>query len=192
MPEDFQLKKKPHCKVTGVDPFDPRVPWDYANNTASSLGPVRVGDELWMYYSGRTNDHISSPNTGSIGLGTLRLDGFFSLDAGKAEGTLVTRPLKLVNNKLRLNADASGGKLLVEVLDESGKPIEPFTRANCDPISTDSVRHTVSWQGVADLSKVLGKKIRLRFILENAELYAFWTGEERRWHTPDTTTWCKE
>jgi len=115
------------------------VPWDYANNTASSLGPVRVGDELWIYYSGRTSDHKSSPNTGKIGLGTLRLDGFFSLDAGSEEGTLTTRPLQLVNDPLRINADASEGNLEVEILDENGAVIAPFSRQNCVPVNTDHV-----------------------------------------------------
>ncbi|MCH2118079.1 MAG: hypothetical protein MK161_10325 [Pirellulales bacterium] len=189
LPADFQRKKNFRTPHTGVDPFDPKVPWDYANNTTSSLGPVRVGDELWIYYSGRTSDHKSDPNTGKIGLGTLRLDGFFSLDAGREEGTLTTRPLQLVNEDLRVNADASQGTLEVEILDENGKVIEPFSRQNCVAIDTDHVRHVVSWGDAADLKVLQQKPVRLRFFLKNAELYAFWTGEERRWHTPDTTTW---
>ena len=45
------------------------------------------------------------------------------------------------------------------------------------------------WRGVADLSAVQGQNVRLRFTMTRAQLYAFWTGEERAWSTPDTSTW---
>ena len=192
LPKDFKRQKTAGSPHTGVDPFDPRVPWDYANNAASTLGPVRVGDELWMYYSGRTTDHRSRPHVGAIGLGTLRLDGFFSLDAGGEPGRLVTRPIRLVNDQLRINANASNGELRVAILDEKGEPIQPYTLDRCVPLTTDDVRHHVRWQGAANLQGVEGKTVRLKFKLTGAELYAFWTGEERRWSTPDTTTWTME
>lgn len=189
LPKDFERVKSTRSPVTGVDPFDPRVPWDFGNNSASALGPIRVGDELWIYYSGRKTDHRSRPHVGAIGLGTLRLDGFFSLDAGPTVGVLTTKPLRLVNDQLRVNANAAGGTLRVAILDESGEPIAPYTLDNCVSLTSDDVRHRVRWQGATDLASIIGKKVRLRFALTNAELYAFWTGQERKWSTPDTTTW---
>jgi len=191
LPADYVRVKLPHTPQTGVDPFDERVPWDYGNNSASSMGPVRVGDELWMYYSGRRTDHASSPHVGAIGLGTLRLDGFVSLDAADEEGVVLTRPLRLLHGSLHVNADASEGSLQVEILDDQGIPLLPFTRDNCEPICTDDVRHLVRWRGakVMDFEELNGREIRLRFHLQNAELYSFWTGEEMSWSTPDTTTW---
>lgn len=192
LPQDFQRVKSTRSPMTGVDPFDARVPWDYANNSASMLGPIRVGDELWMYYSGRSTDHRSRPHVGAIGLGTLRLDGFFSLDAGKTVGTLVTKPLRLVNDDLRVNANSGRGRLRIGILNEQGTPIEPYTIENCVPLTTDDVRHRVHWQSTSDLRAVHGKTVRLEFEFTNTELYAFWTGEERRWNTPDTTTWTPQ
>ncbi|MCA9027087.1 MAG: hypothetical protein KDA86_17900 [Planctomycetaceae bacterium] len=189
LPDDFERKKSSRSPETGVDPFDSRVPWDYANNSASMLGPLRVGDELWMYYSGRSTDHRSRPHVGAIGLGTLRLDGFFSLDAGANTGTLTTKPLQLANDTLRVNANAAGGELRLAIFDESGSPIEPFTFENCDPVTTDSVRHRITWSGVADLSSLSDRTVHLQFQLTDAELYAFWTGDERQWTTPETSTW---
>ncbi|MCA9098673.1 MAG: hypothetical protein KDA36_09810, partial [Planctomycetaceae bacterium] len=81
LPTDFVHKKTPGSPETGVDPFAPGVPWDYGNTNINILGPLRVNDELWLYYSGRSSDHRSSPQTGAIGLAKLRLDGFASLDA---------------------------------------------------------------------------------------------------------------
>lgn len=191
LPADYVRVKLPHTPPTGVDPFDERVPWDYGNNSASSMGPVRVGDELWMCYSGRRTDHASSPHVGAIGLGTLRLDGFVSLDAAEEEGVVLTRPLRLLHGSLHVNADASEGSLQVEILDDQGIPLPPFTRDNCEPICTDDVRHLVRWRGakVMDFEELNGREIRLRFHLQNAGLYSFWTGEEMSWSTPDTTTW---
>lgn len=189
LPDGFQRKKTSRSPETGVDPFDPRVPWDHANNSASMLGPVRVGDELWIYYSGRSTDHRSRPHVGSIGLGTLRLDGFFSLDASKTKGILTTKLMQLQDDSLRLNANAERGTLRVEIIGADEEPIEPYTIENCMPISTDNVRHHVQWRGAENLRAIQGKTVRLRFEFNNTELYAVWTGEERSWHTPDTRTW---
>jgi hypothetical protein len=189
LPKEFRRVKSTRSPETGVDPFDARVPWDYANNSASMLGPIRVGDELWMYYSGRTTDHRSRPHVGAIGLGTLRLDGFFSLDAGTAKGTLVTKPLRLVSDDLHVNADASDGEMRIAVLTEQNTPIEPYTLDNCVPLTTDNVRHRIHWQGAPDLGAVVGNTVRLKFELTSTALFAFWTGKERSWSTPDTATW---
>jgi len=189
LPRDFQRVKTSRSPVTGVDPFDPRVPWDHANNSASMLGPIRVGDELWIYYSGRTTDHRSRPHVGAIGLGTLRLDGFFSVDAGPQPGTLVTKPLQLAHADLHVNADASAGRLRISILNEDGSPLPPWTRDNCVPITTDSVRHRVRWRGASDVSALAGRTVRLKFELTETRLFAFWTGTERSWTTPDTLTW---
>ncbi len=192
LPDNFERKTSSRSPETGVDPFDPHVPWDYANNSASMLGPLRVGDELWMYYSGRSTDHRSRPHVGAIGLGTLRLDGFFSLDAASTPGTLTTKPLRLMHDLLRVNANADGGEMRVAIVDEQGTVIEPFTFENCRPVTTDSVRHHITWSGADNLSSLADRTVRLRIQLTNAKLYAFWTGEERPWTTPDTSTWLVE
>lgn len=189
LPDDFVRVKSSRSPETGVDPFDPRVPWDHANNSASMLGPVRVGDELWIYYSGRTTDHRSRPHVGAIGLGTLRLDGFFSLDAGETTGTLTTRPVRLTSPDLHVNANAVGGAVRVAVLNADGVPLQPFTLENCVPLTSDSVRHSVTWRGADSVAALTGQTVRLQFELNSARMYSFWTGAERTWHTSDTTTW---
>jgi hypothetical protein len=100
--------------------------------------------------------------------------------------------VQLVNDTLRINADASGGEIRIEILDESGQAIEPFTVTNCRPIVGDNVRHKVSWKGADNFSTLRGKDVRLRLVMKNAKLYAFWTGEERQWTSPDTTTWLRK
>ena len=77
----------------------------------------------------------------------------------------------------------------IAVLDEQAVPIEPYTLENCVPLTTDSVRHRIQWRGATKLAPADGKTVRLRFEWTRGELYAFWTGEERAWNSPDTTTW---
>jgi hypothetical protein len=147
------------------------IDWDFGFHSPSSGPPIRVGDELWFYYSGRAYRHPvdgqgREPNKGAIGLAKLRLDGFVSMDAGGAEGTLTTVPFRFGDPGLYLNADASRGEVRVEVLDEAGAPISGFERSS--PLTKDAIR----WRA-ADLSKLRGRTIRLKFYLRNASLYSF-------------------
>ena len=160
---------------------------DYGNIDEAG-NPIRVGDRLWFYYSGRSQLHNAPPNDdGRLCLATLRADGFRSVDAAKAEGVLTTKPLVLKGQKLFVNADSRGGRLRVEVIEEDidynsvyrdmpHQPIEPYLRDDCTPITGDSVRHTVQWRNAKDLSRLeRGQVVRLRFHMRNAKLYSFWT-----------------
>lgn len=159
-------------RVSDRAPFLPvgrrDVDWDFGFHSPSSGPPVRVGDELWFYYSGRAYRHPvdgqgREPNKGAIGLAKLRLDGFVSMDAAAAEGTLTTVLFRFSDAGLYINADAANGQLRVEVLDESGTVIQ--TSAS---LTADAVR----WRA-ADLTKFKGRVIRLKFHLRNAALYSF-------------------
>ena len=141
-------------------------------------GPLVVGDEIWIYYIGWNADHqhklppgVTKFNSG-IGLAKLRLDGFVSLDAGPA-GTATTKSFVFSGTKLLINADAKRGRVLVEILDETGKPISGFSKADCDALNEDKIRHTVTWQGKADLRTLTGKVIELKFYLTKAKLFTF-------------------
>ena len=58
-------------------------------------------------------------------------------------------------------------------VDLEGNVIEGFSRADCALITTDSVRHVVTWKENPDCHLLQGRPIRLRFHLKNAKLYAF-------------------
>ena len=97
-----------------------------------------------------------------------------SIDAGKEQGRLTTKPVIFEGNKkLVINAKAPKGFVAVEILTSAGKPLGGFTKADCDVFSGDTVRHTVTWQGKASLSKLAGKPLRLRFYLRDAKLFSF-------------------
>jgi hypothetical protein len=152
--------------------------WDYGN-----IDPpehvLRMGDELWFYYSGRSTLHNQKPNDGAMGLATLRVDGFASLDAGGEQGIMLIRPVVLKGKSLYVNADAKGGEVRAEIL--SSTPGHPdgvatgFSMDQCSPIHENAVRQELTWRGSTGVESLTGKPIRLRFHIRNARLYAIWT-----------------
>jgi hypothetical protein len=178
--------------------------------------PIVHGDRILFFYSGR-NIPCGSQTLGhfqhglvhkvvdgqrlgwAIGLATLRLDGFASLDGYDPAGSVTTRPLRFEGSRLVLNARAperpfagvpwmdaqtgrpsvpiaaSGtwGSLAVEIQDAAGAPLAGFSAADFDAFTGDQVRHVASWRGRADVAPLAGRPVRLRFILRNAALYAF-------------------
>jgi hypothetical protein len=112
-------------------------------------------------------------------LATLRRDGFASMDAHDAAGTLTTRPVSFQAKYLFVNVDSrEGGELRVEILDQDGKVIQPFTREECVPLTADKTLLRVKWNGANELPKLAGRPVRFRFHLKNARLYAFWVSPD--------------
>ena len=81
-------------------------------------------------------------------------------------------------SRVFVNAAATGGELRVEILDEAGQPIAPFTVENCRPVRADSTLEPVVWMGAEDVSVLRGKPVRFRFTLRNGSLYAFWVSRD--------------
>ncbi|WP_009963458.1 sialidase family protein [Verrucomicrobium spinosum] len=153
--------------------------WDRAYIHGTTGVMVVKDDRLYFPYTGYSGIAPSGTRgmyTGaSIGLATLRRDGFASMGAGATTGTLTTRPVAFNGAHLFVNVNAPQGSLKAEVLNEAGKVIEPYTVGNCEAIKADSTRTRVQWKGTADLESVRGKAVRLRFHLTNGQLYSFWT-----------------
>ena len=154
--------------------------WDRFNNQPTSSGPLRIGDQLYFYYSGRTYRHSHQTYSGNdkgesncyVGLATLRIDGFASLDASFNGGVVTTKPLQFDPGALRVNAKADFGSVAVEALDVEAKPIPGYTLGECIPMKADSVDALIKWQK-RDLARISGNPVRLRFRLTNARLYSF-------------------
>lgn len=147
--------------------------WDkgYIHSPAGIL--FVVGDRLIFPYSGCSGtvpDGRKGMYAGqSIGLATLRRDGFASMDADSHPGVLTTRPVSFKGEHLFVNLNAPQGELHVEVLDEAGQ-----VAATSEPVRGDSTKLRIPWKNAASLSKLSGKPVRLRFHLTNGQLYSFW------------------
>ncbi len=142
------------------------------------------GDELWFYYAGFQGNGkqgwFDMHSYASTGLAILRRDGFASMNAGAEEKALTTKALTFQGKYLFVNAEAAGGELKAELLDEEGRPIEGFGLEDCIPVAEDSTKVQVAWRGGKDLSAFAGRPVRFRFAMQNGRLYAFWvSGDEK-------------
>ena len=139
--------------------------------------PIVVGDEIFIYYLGASGLHGSyyrkEVEGGVIALAKLRLDGFVSLDVGSSLGTVTTRPMTTTGDKLIVNADARFGSIRVEVLEADGSPVKGFGKEDADPLTGDSVRHEVTWNGKGSMSRLRAAPFALRFHMDRAKLYSF-------------------
>ncbi|MBX3414650.1 MAG: hypothetical protein KF708_18325 [Pirellulales bacterium] len=109
---------------------------------------------------------------------TLRPDGFISAHAPYAGGELVTKPFTFGGTDeiqaLRLNfATSAAGGIKVELQDAAGKPIPGFTLDESIELVGDDLDRAVSWKSSPQLHKLAGQPVRLRFVMHDADLYAF-------------------
>jgi hypothetical protein len=169
-------------------PLGPHGSWD--DSMLFATAPLIVGDEIWIYYSGSNMRHTyesvvkvgktvgGTLRTESVGLAKLRLDGFLSVAAGQKEGTIHTTAFIFSGDQLWLNLDGSRRLVAAEILDDALRPISGFTSAQARPLRRNAVKQSVRWKSKSSLNSLAGRAIRLKFYMQNAELYSFWIGHQ--------------
>jgi hypothetical protein len=163
---------------------------------AYGVVPAKKEKEMYMYYYGsnalhgwdRDDQHRDrnkrllkraggAPEVEVHGLGRLviRRDGFISATAGYAGGEFSTPLFVFEGNELVLNVDTSAvGMLSVELLDATGKALPGYSLEDCDQIHTaNEINRVVEWNSKSDVGSLAGKTVRLRFVIRDADLYAF-------------------
>jgi hypothetical protein len=147
--------------------------WDRAYLHTTTGVFVVLDDQLvfpYCAYSGDAGGGRGDIYGGaSIGLATLRRDGFASMEG---PGELTTRPVKFKGKHLFVNVD---GEVRVEVLDEAGKVIRSSKVA-----SRDQTKLKIEWAVASDLSDQSGKNVKFRFHLTKGSLYAFWVTPDEK------------
>jgi hypothetical protein len=63
--------------------------------------------------------------------------------------------------------------VFVELQDEAGKPIPGFSLGDCEELFGDTLERTVVWTSTAELRSLVGKSVRIRFVLRDADLFSF-------------------
>ena len=166
--------RKPFLSMGPAGRFDSKFVWAMPD-------PVRMGDELWIYYVGSNRDHdgyvdaaAEGKHLTGIGRAVLRLDGFVSADADYTGGEITTPAIKFSGERLELNVDTSGGgSVTVELLDQDHQPIPRFSKTEATPVNGNSVRMPVRWGDRHTVSVLAGRPVRLRFHMRDCKLYAF-------------------
>ena len=152
--------------------------WDGAWASLSSNPPALLGDTLYMWYSGRPQAHGTEGNfTSSIGLATLRKDGFVALRCGIRGAELMTEPVEITGPRLSINATCLFGKVQVRVVDDVGVP-EGYDFESCNGLErADATDCAITWGQERDLTPFVGKKVRFHIQAQNAtSLYSYRTG----------------
>lgn len=153
--------------------------FDFCFGDAINCKPVRRGDTLYFFYEGR--NHVHAPhqvkgnvNEGSMdasmGVATMKIDRFVSLDSGAMGGHLLTEPLAAAGKQLVMNARAAaGGSISLELLDAEAKPLAdaPFVFAG------DETEQLLRFDGEDALENTPDGTVRLRLTMESAALYSF-------------------
>jgi hypothetical protein len=141
--------------------------WD-SGQVYTASQPVKVGSELWLYYSGCNLEHgeKAAGITCSIGLATLP---YLRLASLGGSGTILTRPLTASGSTLRLNYAAPQGKIRVE-LQRDGAAIPGYEAENCLPLGGDGLETAVIWNSQTALPS---GSFQIKFVLQNAAIYAF-------------------
>ena len=87
---------------------------------------------------------------------------------------MITKALTFAGERLELNYSTSaGGQVRVEVLDADGRPVPGFELDQCKPLIGDRIAAEVAWADEnTSLGQLAGKPVRLRFVLEDADLYS--------------------
>lgn len=148
------------------------APQDRGGNRSNYMtwGLVRLPGDDRHYSVYATEAYYRGP-AGRLRRFTYRLDGFVSVRASRGE--VVTKPLRFQGDRLSINYAAPQGQVRVEILDAAGKPIDGYRASQALPCDGDAIEQTVRWQGGADVGRLAGRPVRLRFVLRNADLYSF-------------------
>ena len=140
----------------GLDP----ARWGNRSNYAA-LNVVQTGPEEMSIY------------TTPFRRFTLRLDGFASVHGGADAGELVTKPFTFAGAELSLNyATSAGGSVRLEIRDAQGRPIPGFALQEHDTLVGDTLDQVVSWKKNRNLAPLAGKVVRLRFVLQEADVFS--------------------
>ena len=169
----------------------PKYPWNKGWNSCANTMPVRVGNQLWFYFGGRSAAHgRERPRSyGAVGLATVGVDQFAVIRGDFSEGRLITKPMTWPGGDLALRCTntrypeahprSGGGTLAVEVRDEGNQPIAEFSgerRARHDVVSPgpwETREPPVRWPAGRSLDQLKGRRIRLVFLLRDSRLFSF-------------------
>jgi hypothetical protein len=179
------------CRGEPFIPYGPLGYYDYMAMACSQPEPIIVDDTVYIYYAAANFPHSADgtrtdPGVFKVGaaLATFKRDRFASLETSDKDPgpcRVVSKPFTVRHARLFLNAATwMKGSIRVEALTRDWQPIAGFTEPQARTIQGDALDHPVRWKDNADVSKLLGKEIRLKFYMTRARLHAMTLTNENR------------
>ena len=139
--------------------------------------PIIKDDKIHWYYTGSKTTHGVEMEkwVTRIGRATWKRDRFAAIRGGD-RGMVMTKPLQIPDGSghLEINADATKGRITIELCDTNNLVLDGFSRKECIPIQSDCLRCRVGWKN-GDISSLNGE-VKVRFFLEDADIYSFTFG----------------
>lgn len=143
--------------------------WTQRSNMPA-WGIVETGDEFSLYVS----EHYDWPDC-RIRRVTVPRARFAGIHGGPEGGTIITKPLTFSGHDLVLNyATSAAGSVVVEVVDDDGKPYDGFAANDFGQLYGDELEAVAKWRGKS-LAEAPARPVRLRVTLRDADLYAIQT-----------------
>jgi len=135
-----------------------------------ALGLVPTGPAEMSLY---VNQNYGQP-TAHLHRYSWRTDGLAEVWAPASGGELRTVPVTFAGNRLEINFSTSAaGSVRVELQDGGGKPIPGWSLQESRELIGNAIDRTVTWKQGSDLEKLAGRTVRLRFVVQDAELFSF-------------------
>jgi hypothetical protein len=131
--------------------------------------PIFMDDEIRLYYGASDGLHFSWRD-GFFALATLRPDGFAGYKTSSSEAPASVTTVAMFDGAatLQVSADiASGGSLVVRVLDDADVPI-----AESEAMTTSVTDADVQWRDAGKLES-FASSARLQFLFRTATVYSF-------------------
>jgi hypothetical protein len=161
---------------------------DYGLNGGGTMYAMEImrtkDDKLLFFATASKGDHDAYLDMQAAGTDTtefftpllyeMRLDGFCSLKTRARDGLLETKTLMLQGDRMSLNVRTTAHTAVrVEMLDgETMEPIPEYTLEEAIPITGDHLFAEPRWKERCDLSGLVGKPVRVRVHMREAELFA--------------------
>jgi len=144
--------------------------WTDRNNYPS-WGIIETSPTEWSMY---VSEHYRHPEVRPR-LRRLAIHpyGFVSVHADYEGGEFITKFIIFNGHYLKMNFSTSAiGSIKVEIQNTSGKPIPDYGLNDMEPIFGDALDKKVEWEKGGDLSELISKPVRLRFVLNDADIFA--------------------
>ncbi|GIS64195.1 MAG: hypothetical protein CM1200mP3_04430 [Chloroflexota bacterium] len=95
------------------------------------------------------------------------------MDSGNTPRVLTTKLVTFSGQHLFVNCVSSLGSLKIEILDEHGEVLQPFTADKCDVVNIDSTKKQITWSETDNLSAIRETKVRFKFYTTNTNYTLF-------------------
>jgi len=125
----------------------------------------------WLYYGGTPYDHhkLDTKRYMAIGLARMPIGRVVSARCWDTKGSWTVGPVELAGRELVLNA-AVFDNIRVTILNEQGDPIPGYTS---QVVRGNHIELLVRWDDGKDWSSLSGQIVKLRFDMQDAEVFGF-------------------